>query len=85
MLTTGSYFPAPDLMVVGQVQVSRPYYLCPDCHQGQFSAGVELDIENKEFSPGVRRMQALAGEDAPFDHGRRLMKVWPGWRSLPSL
>jgi hypothetical protein len=35
--------------------------LCPHCHQGQFPAEVELDIENTEFSPGVRRMQALVG------------------------
>ena len=59
------------LTVVGPVQVCRPYYLCPDCHQGRFPADVELDIENTEFSPGVRRMHALVGQDAPFDHGRR--------------
>ena len=63
------------LTVVGRVEVSRPYYLCPDCHTGQFPADVELDIENTEFSPGVRRMQALVGQEAPFDHGREQMKV----------
>jgi hypothetical protein len=36
---------------------------------------VELDIENKECSPGVRRMQALVGQEAPFDHGRQQMKL----------
>ena len=41
--------------------VSRPYYLCSRCHAGQFPVDVELDIENTEFSPGVRRMQATAG------------------------
>ena len=39
---------------------------------------VELDIENTEFSPGVRRMQALVGQEAPFDHGREQMKVLAG-------
>jgi hypothetical protein len=34
------------LTVVGPVQVSRPYYLCLHCHQGQFPADLELDIEN---------------------------------------
>ena len=68
----------PVLTVVGPVQVSRPYYLCRDCHQGQFPADVELDIENTEFSPGVRRMHALVGQDAPFDHGREQMKVLAG-------
>jgi hypothetical protein len=48
------------------------------CHNGQFPADVELDIENTEFSPGVRRMQATVGQEAPFDHGREQMKVLAG-------
>jgi hypothetical protein len=65
----------PVLTAVGKVQVSRPYYLCSHCHAGQFPADVELDIENTEFSPGVRRMQAMVGQEAPFDHGRQQMKL----------
>jgi hypothetical protein len=65
----------PVLTVVGEVEVSRPYYLCPHCHTGQFPADVELDIENSELSPGVRRMQAVVGQEAPFDHGRQQMKL----------
>jgi hypothetical protein len=63
------------LTAVGEVNVSRPYYLCPHCHDGQFPADVELDIEHTEFSPGVRRMQAVVGQEAPFDQGRQQMKV----------
>jgi hypothetical protein len=66
------------LTAVGPVEVSRPYYWCPDCHTGQFPADAELDIENTEFSPGVRRMQALVGQAAPFDHGREQMKGLAG-------
>jgi Uncharacterised protein family (UPF0236) len=65
----------PVLTAVGQVKVSRPYYLCPHCHRGQFPADAELDIENTEFSPGVRRMQAVVGQQAPFDNGRQQMKL----------
>jgi hypothetical protein len=65
----------PVLTAVGRVEVSRPYYLCPHCHNGQFPADVELDIRDTEFSPGVRRMQALVGQEAPFDHGRQQMKL----------
>jgi len=65
----------PVLTAVGNAEVSRPYYLCPHCHNGQFPADVELDIENTELSPGVRRMQALVGQAAPFDHGRQQMKL----------
>jgi hypothetical protein len=66
------------LTALGEVELSRPYYLCPHCHQGQFPADVELDIENTEFSPGVRRMLALVGQDAPFDHGREQVKLLAG-------
>jgi hypothetical protein len=36
---------------------------------------VELDIKDTELSPGVRRMQAVVGQEAPFDHGRQQMKL----------
>jgi hypothetical protein len=65
----------PVLTAVGKSEVSRPYYLCPHCHAGQFPADVELDIENTELSPGVRRMQAVVGQGSPFDHGRQQMKL----------
>ncbi len=57
------------------MKVSRPYYLCSHCHTGQFPADVELDIENTEISPGVRRMQAVIGQEVPFDHGRQQLKL----------
>ncbi len=65
----------PVLTAVGPVQVSRPYYLCRHCHGGQFPADVELDLQDTEVSPGVRRMQAAVGQEAPFDHGRQQMKL----------
>lgn len=66
------------LTALGAVEITRPWFLCPHCHQGQFPADQELDIENTEFSPGVRRMQALVGQDAPFDHGREQMELLAG-------
>jgi len=65
----------PVLTVVGPTRVLRPYYLCSHCHTGQFPADVDLDIEETELSPGVRRMQAVVGQEAPFDHGRKQMKL----------
>ena len=65
----------PVLTAVGKVEVLRPYYLCAHCQEGQFPADVELDIEKTELSPGVRRMQAVVGQEAPFDHGRQQMKL----------
>jgi len=66
------------LTVVGWARIQRPWYLCDHCHQGQFPADAELDIENTDFSPGVRRMQAVVGHEAPFDHGRVQMKLLAG-------
>ncbi len=68
----------PVLTAVGRAQVSRPYYWCPTCHAGQFPADRELDIENTECSPGVRRMQALLGQALPFAQGREQLQVLAG-------
>jgi hypothetical protein len=65
----------PVLTARGEVTVSRPYYLCAHCRRGQFPADVELDIVNTESSPGVRRMQAVVGQESPFDRGRQRMKL----------
>jgi len=65
----------PVLTALGLAEVSRPYYRCPTCHAGQFPADRELDIEDTEFSPAVRHMQALVGHQAPFEQGREQMKI----------
>ena len=56
----------PLLTALGEVTVWRPYYLCGHCRRGQFPTDVELDIVNMESSPGVRRMQAVVGQEVPF-------------------
>jgi hypothetical protein len=68
----------PVLTVVGEVRISRPYYLCSHCHQGQFPADVEWDVTDTEVSPGVRRMLGVVGSDAPFNHGRKQMQTLAG-------
>ncbi len=66
------------LTAVGSVELVRPYYLCSHCHQGQFPFDAELDVENKDLSPGVLRMLAVVGQAAPFDQGREQMKLLAG-------
>jgi len=68
----------PVLTAVGRVEVSRPYYLCQHCHTGQFPADIDLDIQNTEFSPGVRRMLAMVGQESPFDRGRQQIELLAG-------
>jgi len=66
------------LTAVGRVAVSRPYYLCPHCHNGQFPADTDLDIEKTDLSPGVRRMLAVVGQAAPFERAREQMELLAG-------
>jgi hypothetical protein len=66
------------LTALGEVKLSRPWYLCSHCHNGQFPVDRQLDIANRDCSPGVRRMQAIVGQEAPFDRGREQIKVLAG-------
>jgi len=66
------------LTAVGTAECVRPYYLCEHCHRGQFPLDLELDIENTELSPGVRRMLAAVGQEGPFEQGRKQMELLAG-------
>ncbi len=68
----------PVLTIVGLVTVIRPYYLCSRCHVGQFPIDSELDIAHTEASPGVRRMQAMVGQQCSFDQGRQELQLLAG-------
>ena len=68
----------PVLTIVGLVKVMRPYYLCSRCHVGQFLADSELDIVHTGFSPGVRGMQAMVGQQSSFDQGRQELHLLAG-------
>jgi hypothetical protein len=66
------------LTALGEVALTRPWYLCPRCHNGQFPVDRQLDVENRDCSAGVRRMDAIVGQQGPFDRGREQMKVLAG-------
>jgi hypothetical protein len=66
------------LTAVGEVELVRPWFLCSHCHHGHCPADAALDIEKTDLSPGVRRMLALVGAEAPFDHGRRQIELLAG-------
>ena len=68
----------PILTAVGWAQINRPYYLCPACHQGQFPADVQLDMDKTDFSPAVRHMLAAVGSEAPFAQGRDQIQLLAG-------
>jgi hypothetical protein len=66
------------LTVLGPVTLSRPYYVCADCSKGQYPADAALGVAGLEFSPGVRRMQAVVGSEMPFAPGCAPMKLLAG-------
>ena len=66
------------LTALGAVELSRPWFLCRHCHHGQFPADAGFDIEGTDLSPGVRRMLALVGSEAPFEHGRQQIELLAG-------
>jgi hypothetical protein len=66
------------LTVLGPAILRRPYYRCPHCGEGQFPVDTELDVKKTSKSPGVRRMLAVVGLDAPFDRGRQQIQRLAG-------
>lgn len=66
------------LTVLGPVQFQRSYYVCPDCHRGHTPRDRELDIQDTEVSPGVRRMMAVTGSESSFDHSREQLELLAG-------
>jgi hypothetical protein len=68
----------PVLTVVGPVAYQRPYYVCAQCHHAPNPTDAALGVEQQEFSPGVRRMMAVVGSDAPFDQGREQLELLAG-------
>ena len=71
------------LSVLGPVQIRRPYYLCPHCSQGQHPVDSTLGIAGLESSPGVRRMEAIVGSNAPFGRGCEPLQVLAGLEVTP--
>lgn len=65
----------PILTVLGRVEVCGAYYRCDSCQQGQIPSDREWDIEGTEFSPGVRRMMALVGQESSFQGGRQQLEM----------
>jgi len=66
------------ITAVGPVALRRPYYLCAHCGEGQFPIDDELDVHKTRKSPGLRRMLAAVGHEAPFERASRQMKLLAG-------
>jgi len=52
--------------LLGWITFKRSPYVCPACGKRRYPGDEELDIVSTSFSPGVRRLAADFGSDAPF-------------------
>ena len=66
------------LTVLGPITIERPYYVCPHCQAGRSPRDHELDVEGVACSPGVRRMMAVVGSEASFQHSREQLELLAG-------
>jgi hypothetical protein len=66
------------LTALGTVEFERPYYVCPQCRQGQSPRDRELDVEGTDYSPAARRMMALVGSEASFEQGQEQLELLAG-------
>ncbi len=64
--------------MLGAVVVEREYYHCKRCRVGFAPRDQELDVDETQYSPGVRRMTALVGSETSFDRGRALLEELAG-------
>jgi len=66
------------LTALGEAEIERSYYYCPQCQRGQCPRDRELNIEDTDYSPGVRRMLAAVGSETSFDRGRVQLELLAG-------
>jgi ribosomal protein S27AE len=64
---------------VGPIDVSRTYFTCPDCGQGDFGADHVLGIDGY-LTAGAQRMACLAGVRQSFGLAEQLLAELAGWK-----
>ena len=64
------------MTILGEVNLSRWWFVCPKCGEGGAVLDKVLDIVGTGFSPGVRRLMARAGSRETFKNGAEDLKVY---------
>ena len=62
--------------ILGDIQLSRSIFVCPDCGASRIPADEMLDVSHTGFSPGTRRMMARAGQRDTFKEAQADLKVF---------
>ena len=65
---------AKTFTVFGWVAYRRAYYLCPDCHQGQYPLDQRFGLQPGQVSAGLAPLLALAGVETAFEEGCHLVE-----------
>jgi hypothetical protein len=71
------------LTTLGPVPFGRSLYQCARCGQARFPDDEELDIVNTSYSPGVRRLMALAGSQSQFEQAAQDLRCYAGLEIEP--
>lgn len=58
--------------LLGQITVTRPYYLCPSCHHGVAPLDQALGFAAGSLSPGLAELLALLGAQFTFEEAAKL-------------
>lgn len=58
--------------VLGKIIYKRAYYVCPDCHTGQYPLDHKLGLRPGEMSAELESLAAMTGAQLPFAQGRDL-------------
>lgn len=66
------------LTILGPVSYTRSLFTCPVCNTTRYPGDEALDVVNTTRSPGVRRMMARAGSQAPFRESRDDLRIYAG-------
>lgn len=65
---------AKTLTVFGWVEYRRAYYLCNQCHQGQYPLDQRFGLQPGQVSAGLAPLLALAGVETAFEEGCELVE-----------
>ena len=66
--------------LLGPITFKRSIYVCPRCRKSRCPGDEELDVVGTSYSPGVRRLTADFGGDAPFKRVSHQLQVAAGLR-----
>jgi len=59
---------------LGKATYRRPYYICPECHQGQSPLDERLGLEPGQVTTVLSVLLTIAGVETAFDHAAKLVE-----------